>query len=66
MKEGFWPLNRQPRVPHPEIITIYQHSIEVYGHGKLGRIREQMRYTILHEVAHHFGIDHEEMPIWIP
>ncbi|GHO58410.1 hypothetical protein [Ktedonobacter robiniae] len=21
--------------------------------------------TILHEVAHHFGIEHEEMPIWI-
>ncbi|WP_255553202.1 metallopeptidase family protein [Ktedonobacter sp. SOSP1-52] len=33
--------------------------------GDLDRIRAQVRKTILHEVAHHFGVDHEEMPIWI-
>lgn len=55
----------QPRAPHPEIITIYQHTIEAYCHGEPDRIREQVRHTVLHEVAHHFGIDHEEMPIWI-
>jgi predicted Zn-dependent protease with MMP-like domain len=53
------------RVPHPEIITIYQRNIEAYCHGDPDRIREQVRHTVLHEVAHHFGIDHEEMPIWI-
>jgi predicted Zn-dependent protease with MMP-like domain len=55
----------QANVPHPEIITIYQRSIEAYCHGDPDRIREQVRHTVLHEVAHHFGIDHEEMPIWI-
>ncbi len=55
----------QARVPHPEIITIYQSSIEAYCHGDPDRIRNQVRHTVLHEVAHHFGIDHEEMPIWI-
>ena len=55
----------QARVPHPEIITIYQRAIEAYCHGDPDRIREQVRHTVLHEVAHHFGIDHEEMPIWI-
>lgn len=55
----------QTRTPHPEIITIYQHTIEAYCHGNPDRIREQVRHTVLHEVAHHFGIDHEEMPIWI-
>ena len=55
----------QARVPHPEIITIYQRSIEAYCHGDPDRIREQVRHTVLHEVAHHFGIDHEEMPIWV-
>ncbi len=55
----------QARVPHPEIITIYQRSIEAYCHGDPDRIRAQVRHTVLHEVAHHFGIDHEEMPIWI-
>ena len=55
----------QARVPHPEIITIYQRAIEAYCHGDPDRIREQVRHTVLHEVAHHFGIDHEEMPLWI-
>ncbi len=55
----------QARVPHPEIITIFQRPIEAYCHGDPDRIREQVRHTVLHEVAHHFGIDHEEMPIWI-
>ena len=49
----------------PERITIYQRTIEQYCHGDPTRIREQVRRTVLHEVAHHFGMDHEEMPIWI-
>ena len=55
----------QARLPHPEIITIYERSIVEYCHGEPGRITRQVRHTVLHEVAHHFGIDHEEMPIWI-
>lgn len=55
----------QARLPHPEIITIYERSIVEYCHGNPDRIRRQVRHTVLHEVAHHFGIDHEEMPIWI-
>jgi predicted Zn-dependent protease with MMP-like domain len=53
------------RVPQPEIITIYQRTIEEYCHRDPDRIREQVRHTVLHEVAHHFGIDHDEMPIWV-
>ena len=53
------------RTLQPEIITIYQRAIESYCHGDPDRIREQVRHTVLHEVAHHFGIAHEEMPIWI-
>ncbi len=55
----------QARAPHPEIITIYERSIVEYCHGDPDRIRRQVRHTVLHEIAHHFGIDHEEMPIWI-
>ena len=55
----------QARLPHPEIITIYERSIVEYCYGDPDRIRLQVRHTVLHEVAHHFGIDHEEMPIWI-
>lgn len=49
----------------PEVITIFQGPIERYCHRDPDRIREQVRRTVLHEVAHHFGIDHDEMPIWI-
>jgi predicted Zn-dependent protease with MMP-like domain len=51
--------------PLPERITIYQNPIEAYCHGDPDLIREQVASTILHEVAHHFGIEHEEMPIWV-
>ena len=49
----------------PEIVTIYRDPIERYCHGDPERIRDQVRRTVLHEVAHHFGIDHDEMPDWI-
>ncbi len=59
------PLTAYGRIGGPEIITIYQHPIERYCHWDPDRIREQVRHTVLHEVAHHFGIDHDEMPIWV-
>lgn len=49
----------------PERITIYQRTIEDYCEQNPERIREQVRKTVLHEVAHHFGMGHEEMPIWV-
>ena len=49
----------------PERITIYQDTIEYYCQGDPERIREQVRHTVLHEVAHHFGIGHKDMPIWL-
>ena len=51
--------------PYPEVITIYQNSIEAYCHHNPTRIREQVHATVLHEIAHHFGMGHEAMPIWI-
>jgi predicted Zn-dependent protease with MMP-like domain len=51
--------------PQPEVITIYRRPIERYCRGDPDRIREQVRRTVLHELAHHFGIDHDAMPDWI-
>src|SRR5713101_174956 len=56
---------RQNATILPERITIYQRAIEVYCKHNPERIRKQVRKTVLHEVAHHFGIGHEEMPIWV-
>lgn len=53
------------QAPYPEVITIYQRSIEDHCRHNPTRIREQVRATVLHEIAHHFGMGHEEMPIWI-
>jgi len=49
----------------PEVITIYRGPIERYCGGDLERIRRQVRATVLHELAHHFGIDHDDMPEWV-
>lgn len=49
----------------PEIITIYRGPIERICGDDPGRIRRQVRATVLHELAHHFGIDHDEMPAWV-
>lgn len=51
--------------PYPEMITIYQRTIEDHCQHDTERIRDQVRATVLHEVAHHFGMGHTEMPIWI-
>lgn len=51
--------------PYPEVITIYQRPIEDHCRHNPTRIREQVRATVLHEIAHHFGMGHEAMPIWL-
>jgi len=56
---------RQSATILPERITIYQRTIEDYCKHNPERIRKQVRKTVLHEVAHHFGMGHEEMPIWV-
>jgi len=40
----------------PDKITIFQENVEAIGRGDAG-IREEVRRTVLHEIAHHFGID---------
>jgi predicted Zn-dependent protease with MMP-like domain len=49
----------------PEEITIYQRPIEEYCAGDPERIRHQVLATVLHELAHHFGLEHEDMPAWV-
>lgn len=53
------------QVAGTEFVTIYRGPIERYCQGDPDRIRDQVRRTVLHEVAHHFGIDHDAMPDWL-
>ena len=40
----------------PDKITIFQGNVEAVSRGD-DEIREEVRRTVLHEIAHHFGID---------
>ncbi len=53
------------RAHAPARVTLFQHPIERFCLFSPERIRHQVRATLLHELAHHFGIAHEEMPIWV-
>lgn len=67
--EGIPPSDHRQRAttpyPYPERITIFERSIAEYCRHDPERMRAQVRATVLHEVAHHFGLGHAQMPIWI-
>ena len=50
----------------PDVVTIYREGIltaaaDAGGRITAERLREQIRITILHELAHHHGLDEEEL-----
>ena len=46
----------------PDRITLFWRPIiEEVGHGDLEAIRREIRKTVIHEVAHHFGMDDDEL-----
>jgi len=50
----------------PDTITLYQGPIEHAAAGweeadYLDRVREEVRHTVIHEIAHHFGIDDDRL-----
>ncbi len=50
----------------PDIVTIYREGVmsaarDAHGRVRTDRLREEIRTTILHELAHHHGLDEEEL-----
>src|SRR5438876_12169458 len=45
----------------PDKITIYRRPIERVSGGDPERLRALVRRTVLHEIAHHFGISDERL-----
>jgi predicted Zn-dependent protease with MMP-like domain len=50
----------------PDVVTLYREGILASARnagGRVGkeRLREQMRITLLHELAHHHGLDEDEL-----
>jgi len=48
----------------PDMITIFQKPIEDEAAGDVERVKEIVRETVLHEVAHYFGMDEYEVEKW--
>lgn len=46
----------------PDKITIFKHPIEFTSHN-IDDVREQVRHTVWHEVAHYFGLGHDQIYI---
>ena len=45
----------------PDRISIYQKPIEAMAGSDEGDIREQVRRTVVHEIAHYYGISDERL-----
>jgi predicted Zn-dependent protease with MMP-like domain len=45
----------------PDKITIFQKPIEEVCRGDETEIKDQIRQTVIHEIAHHFGIDDDRL-----
>lgn len=45
----------------PDHITIYQKPIEALVGPDEERIKEQVRQTVIHEIAHYYGIDDDRL-----
>jgi len=50
----------------PDVVTIFREGILATARGYDGRVRrdrlrEEIRITVLHELAHHHGIDEDEL-----
>jgi predicted Zn-dependent protease with MMP-like domain len=45
----------------PDVITIYRGPLDRYYGGNPEALRAQIKRTVLHEIAHHFGISDERL-----
>lgn len=45
----------------PDTVTLFQGPIELVAGRDPERIREQVRHTVIHEIAHHFGIGDDRL-----
>jgi predicted Zn-dependent protease with MMP-like domain len=45
----------------PDRITLFRSTIERQAHGSLQRLREIVQHTVIHEIAHHFGISDDRL-----
>jgi len=44
----------------PDVITIFKGPISLYAHDAIS-LKEQIKRTVWHEMAHYFGLDHPKI-----
>jgi predicted Zn-dependent protease with MMP-like domain len=49
--------------PLPDVITIFQQPIE-HVSDSVDELEQQVRLTVVHEIAHYFGISDQELEKW--
>jgi len=56
------PLTRRGGMTHypPDKITIFKHPMLAYV-STLAELKQQVKHTVWHEVAHYFGLDHDQI-----
>lgn len=56
------PLARRQGMTHfrPDVITIFKGPMQ-HDSQNLEELREKVRHTVWHEVAHYFGLDHDQI-----
>ncbi len=45
----------------PDTITLFQGPIETKARNDFSKIRQVVRHTVIHELAHHFGISDDRL-----
>ena len=45
----------------PDRITLFRRAIEREARGSAERLREIVQHTVVHEIAHHFGISDDRL-----
>lgn len=45
----------------PDTITLFQGPIELVAGKDHDRVRQQVRHTVIHEIAHYFGISDDRL-----
>jgi len=45
----------------PDTITLYQGPIEMVAGDDYRKIRDRVKHTVIHEIAHHFGISDDRL-----
>jgi predicted Zn-dependent protease with MMP-like domain len=47
-------------VPHPNRVVLFKHSIEAASRSR-DEIAYEIRRTVIHELAHHFGFSEDDL-----